>query len=346
MNHSLGQAVAAVKALTGMTWAELGAAVCGAQGDAGHHIPGATMQRYAAGEFEPDWIRMRYIEQGLARLVAPAKALELGLRDPGDVDAVRLLYDQSPVALLVRVGETIMLANQAAAHLLGVDDPAQLMGRRPHDWVLLEDHAKLKTTLILAAAGDPQPHFVRMHTRGMNVWVSVHARGIRWHGQPAALVAVAPIFEGANEIGAVCPHFSNQCVSVIYQRDEFNWEAAFDLIGEPAGIHRDLVLLRANMALANLWMGSSVPADLVGQDVRARLSTDSVDRLGPGQVQATSKAHVLRADGFFKAKSGRGFRVTYSSRPVWYHGAMARMFVIHSAVETGKDEGPGQAGPR
>jgi len=97
--------------------------------------------------------RQSIVLQTLAQEEARSARLELRQAALAESEArYRLLVEASPEAIAVHRRGRLLYVNAAGAALVGVDDPASLVGRSTFDFVYSEDRTRVRTRLPHAAA--------------------------------------------------------------------------------------------------------------------------------------------------------------------------------------------------
>jgi diguanylate cyclase (GGDEF)-like protein/PAS domain S-box-containing protein len=111
----------------------------------------------------------------------------------------RHLVDMSPEAMLVYLGTTLALANQAAARLLGAgNDTRSLLGRSILDFVHQNHHALLHERACMSpedAAASPFLEQVWMRLDSTELHVEVAATNLLFDGKPSVQLVVRDITE-------------------------------------------------------------------------------------------------------------------------------------------------------
>ncbi len=121
-----------------------------------------------------------------------AKAGE-GTGLPGEV--YRHLLECAPVAMAVHSGGRVVLANRAAAELLGSADPSDLVGKDLLAIVHPGERASVRERLRRMKEGDRVSNLEERLVRldGGIIDVLVSASGVTWDGEPAILVAATDV---------------------------------------------------------------------------------------------------------------------------------------------------------
>ena len=178
--------------------------------------------RVVAGEIPGYTIEKRYVRQGgeivwvqltvtLARTsegepayamaivedIHERKSMELVLRE--QEARYRTLADLSAEGLLVIQNDRLVYANDAAARLLDVASPAQLIDRHPLDALPLPDGeiARRRVAERLAAEPAREPALTIVYEErspgGILLQIAINAAAIDWDGRPAISIVVRPI---------------------------------------------------------------------------------------------------------------------------------------------------------
>lgn len=128
---------------------------------------------------------------------------------------MRSLADVACDGHFVHDAGTILEANRAAAHLLGLDSPEQMVGRNLAEWVAPEFR---HTVLTAMSRGVETPYEVMcVRHDGQRIPLEVLARDVTWEGRRARLVAVWDISSRkvTEERAARTEHFRDQLLGVI-----------------------------------------------------------------------------------------------------------------------------------
>lgn len=119
-------------------------------------------------------------------LVADVSEREEALRELAEAEErYRMLVEDSPIGIVVSIGDTIDYANPAILTRLGVDDVAQLQGRSVFELVVPAQARILRDARKkLYATGKPYTiaRLGVLHGDGIVRDMTVHARRIKWHG--------------------------------------------------------------------------------------------------------------------------------------------------------------------
>lgn len=118
----------------------------------------------------------------------------------------RSLVDASIQAILIHVKGVIRLANPALADLVGVDDPAALVGTTIWEYIAADDQATLTTNLAARMKGEEAPtryDFRLVRKDGERRWVECLATSVTWDGEAAIMVTMVDATERVQAVQAM-----------------------------------------------------------------------------------------------------------------------------------------------
>jgi PAS domain S-box-containing protein len=127
--------------------------------------------------------------------VAEAVVRALSARADEGEARFRALAELSPDALLVNAGDSVVFANAAAARLLGFDEPQQVIGADPLEFVPPEyrDFARQRIARALEHGPTPVAEYPWLRRDGSLVWVEAAGARTVWGGRPAAQVVARDV---------------------------------------------------------------------------------------------------------------------------------------------------------
>ncbi len=133
---------------------------------------------------------------GVAEEVTLRKQAEQSLRR--SEENLRSLIENARDGLLVHRGGPCLYANPALARMLGVDDPAQLIGIDPSEWVMPEEQGDIAMRRDALSGGAPRGTFLELRIRrrdGQPVHVQAHREDIQFDGAPASMTVLRDLTE-------------------------------------------------------------------------------------------------------------------------------------------------------
>ena len=223
----------------------------------------------AITEFEGGlWVqrRKRYSKNGNQVVshvdVTDLVKLEAALRE--NEERYRLIAENSPDSIFVRVGEEIVYANPAAAKMLGADSEADLLGMsimslyHPSDQPLV-----VKNRSKLTDESGESPAFIRARMRRLDGTYVVTAGGGRshtWEGKPAVLVTrrdITPQIEAEERL----------------RESEGRYRRIADLSPIAIVVRIDDIIVFANPAAVQMFGGES-EADLLYESALSLIHPD------------------------------------------------------------------------
>jgi PAS domain S-box-containing protein len=158
----------------------------------------------------------------------------------------RALFDSAVIGTIVIEAETmkVMMANQAAAEMLGFSSAKEVIGVNPLDSVPLEDRESVRELLVKEFFEQDlrRTHELRMITKdGRQIWISANGARIVHEGRLAGLASFTDITQRKKMEEAI-RHAAEE------------WRKTFDSISDAISIHdRDFRILRTNKAFANIF---------------------------------------------------------------------------------------------
>jgi PAS domain S-box-containing protein len=116
-------------------------------------------------------------------------------RQRTETDRLARVVSSSPDAIALVRGPTILSMNEAGAKLLGIDDPAKVVGRSLEEFLVAEQHALMRERMRASASGTPQKNMVYRLRRTDGGLVSAEVSSIPFEheGQPALLAFVRDV---------------------------------------------------------------------------------------------------------------------------------------------------------
>lgn len=257
---------------------------------------------------------------GVGRDISERKRIERQLRE--SEEQFRRLVELLPDGMAVHQDGKVVLANQAAARILGYADPSEAIGRPVMDFVAPASRplvaARVQQALKTGQAGEPlEENFVRKD--GSVVTVEVINAPTVWRGRPAVQVVFRDITARKQA-----------------EQQEREQEEAFRQLVElsPEGIvvHQDGRIVLANLAAARL-LGYSGPGEMVGQAVVDFIPVE--DRpaiLARMQRIVTGGKPVEPAVERFLRKDGTSVELAVVPAPFTWRGRPAVQVVFRSAI--------------
>jgi PAS domain S-box-containing protein len=167
----------------------------------------------------------------------------------------RALFDSAVIGTIVIDAETIkvMMANRAAAEMLGFSSAEEVTGATPLDYVPSEDREKIRELLVkeFFKQGLQRTHELRMITKdGREIWISANGARIVHEGRLAGLASFTDITQRKTMEEAI-RHAAEE------------WRRTFDSISDAISIHdRDFRIQRANKAFADFF--NMKPSQIIG----------------------------------------------------------------------------------
>jgi PAS domain S-box-containing protein len=168
----------------------------------------------------------------------------------------RALFDSTVIGTIVIEAETmkVMMANQAAAEMLGFSSAKEVIGVNPLDSVPLEDRESVRELLVKEFFEQDlrRTHELRMITKdGRQIWISANGARIVHEGRLAGLASFTDITQRKKMEEAI-RHAAEE------------WRKTFDSISDAISIHdRDFRILRTNKAFANIF--HKKPSQIIGR---------------------------------------------------------------------------------
>ena len=167
----------------------------------------------------------------------------------------RALFESAVIGTIVIDAETmkVMMANQAAAEMLGFSSAEEVIGVNPLDSIPPEDREKIRELLVKEFFEQDlrQTHELRMMTKnGREIWISANGARIMHEGRLAGLASFTDITERKKMEEAI-------------RHSAEEWRETFDSISDAISIHdRDFRIQRANKAFADIF--NMKPSQIIG----------------------------------------------------------------------------------
>jgi PAS domain S-box-containing protein len=158
----------------------------------------------------------------------------------------RALFESAVTGTIVIDAETmkVMMANRAAAEMLGFSSAEEVIGENPLESVPREDRERIRELLVkeFFEQGLQRTHELRMITKdGREIWISANGARITHEGRLAGLASFTDITQRKKMEEAI-----------MHAAEE--WRNTFDSINDAISIHdRDFRIQRANKAFADIF---------------------------------------------------------------------------------------------
>ncbi|HSL59893.1 MAG TPA: bacteriohemerythrin [Acidimicrobiales bacterium] len=230
----------------------------------------------------------------------------------------RTLLEELPVPIVVADLSGILVANQSAADLVGLRDPAELVGRAPSDFYVSADRVGVRSRLAEVDAGTSSSQVMRGEIETPNGRRAVDARviDVELDGRPVALAVLTDVTDHLAALDAAAS-------------SEARYRNLLEQLPLPAYVRdRDGTILLANPA-ALAWLGVRAD-DLIG--------TSIVDRIAPSDhalAVDVVESHALLAsfEMGFVAAGGQERRAETIAAPVELDGVEAVFVVLRDVTD-------------
>lgn len=259
----------------------------------------------------------------LFHTMAEVRVAERALQE--SEERYRRLIEHSPDAIYVHERGRILYANPAAARLLGLQSPADLVGRYVLDHVHPDDRAIVAERMaMIGRTGRPITHVMtrfRTYDGRDDLWVEV---------------AATPVSsEGRERFQVVCHDLSERLHAERALREsEERYRRLVESSPDAIYVHVDGVIVYANAAAAAL-LGVPDPQDLVGRHVLDHVHPESRDIVAERIRRATQErdleAHVVER---LRSYDGRDLYVHIRGALVRYGSEDAVQAILRDVTES------------
>lgn len=257
----------------------------------------------------------------LVRTMPEVRVAERALQE--SEDRYRRLVEHSPDAIYVHERGRILYANPAAARLLGLQSPAELVGRHVLDHVHPEDRAVVAERIETAIrTGQPITHVMtRLSTYDGrdDLWVEV---------------AATPAFsDGRERFQVVCHDLTERLLAERALREsEERYRRLVESSPDAIGVLVRGVIVYANAAAAAL-LGVPSPQDLVGRHVLDHVHPECHDVVADRLRRAAEDRDIdPYAVDRIRSDDGRDLYVHLRAAPVRYGDEDAVQVTLHDVT--------------
>lgn len=228
------------------------------------------------------------------------------------------LVEASPDAIYVHAAGKILFANPAAAALLGIDTPADLIGRRVLDHVHPEYREIVDRRIREAAEGEGVTTAVVERLRaydGRDVYVQIAAAPITYDGRPAVQVMLREVTDRIESERAL-------------RESEDRYRQLVESSPDAIYVHSQGKIVYANAAATELLGVDSVD-ELLGHHVLDHVHPDYREAVGL-QIRRSTEHGLLRPYSVERLRryDGKDLYVHIRSSLVRYGGASAVQIVL------------------
>jgi two-component system cell cycle sensor histidine kinase/response regulator CckA len=203
----------------------------------------------------------------------------------------RALIERSPDGIVVHREGLVVYANSAAARILGIDSPSELVGLRALEIIHPDDRARVGERISTMLAGEPSVPFSEerlMRRDGTFVVASVAALRVEFGGELSIAVIARDITEQRRMIAQLAQAERLASIGVLAAGvgHEINNPLTYVILrlGAAAGLERRLrsSLERVESDLVAL-LGEAGGRELLGSDLSASILDDLATHLGSAQ---------------------------------------------------------------
>lgn len=174
------------------------------------------------------------------------------------------LVESLPIGVWVYQNDTIAYANIEAARIIGADDPEEVIGRSPFDFIHASEHDATRTSLEAASQGSASDttETTLILANGTTVHIEVKSSQIRYRGRPAVQIVMRDITE-------------QKVAEQALRQSEYEYRRLVERLPIGVIIHHEGIIQFCNPAMAKM-LGVETADALIGKSPLEFVHADSL----------------------------------------------------------------------